>query len=82
LVVLAPWGASARATLREAAEARFAGAALLDISLGLGDSLAATPALAWVAALDLLVSGEAERALILNAGTDAAVGAVLLGRPT
>lgn len=81
LVVLAPWGDPARTALRNASEASFARAAILDISECLGDSLAATPALAWIAALDLLVAGEADKALVLNAGTDGGVGAVLLGRP-
>lgn len=81
LVVLAPWGTPARTALRNATEASFARAAVLDVSECLGDSLAATPALAWIAALDLLVAGEADKALVLNAGTDGGVGAVLLGRP-
>jgi hypothetical protein len=79
LVVLAPWGDVARAALRKVNEASFPRAAVLDVSECLGDSLAATPALAWVAALDLIVAKEAKKALVLNAGTDGGVGAVLLG---
>lgn len=68
LVVLAPWGTPARAWLGDLAASRCSGAAVLDLSLCLGESLAATPALAWVAALDLLRSGE--RGLVLTAGID------------
>jgi 3-oxoacyl-(acyl-carrier-protein) synthase len=68
LVVIAPWGAPPRAWLGDLAASRYAGAALVDVSLQLGDSLAATPALAWVAALDLLRPGE--RAVVLTSGVD------------
>lgn len=82
LVILAPWGTLAGTALRDATKGRFAGATVLDVSAGLGNSLAAAPALAWVAALDLLVAGKAKKALVLNAGTDGGVGAVVMGRPT
>ena len=68
LVVIAPWGAPARAWLGDVAVTRYAGAAIVDVSLRLGDSLAATPALAWVAALDLLRPGE--RAVVLTLDVD------------
>jgi hypothetical protein len=82
LIIIAPWGTPARQTLRQLTETYFMHAAVLDISESLGDSLAATPALAWVVALDLLQSGKANRCLILNAGIDGGVGAVILARPS
>ena len=68
LVVIAPWGAPARAWLGDVAVTRYAGAVIVDVSLRLGDSLAATPALAWVAAVDLLRPGE--RAVVLSLDVD------------
>ena len=68
LVVLAPWGDPPRAALRDLAAGHHPRAAVVDVSLGLGDALAAAPALAWLVALDLLRPGE--RALVLCAGTD------------
>jgi hypothetical protein len=68
LVVIAPWGTPPRAWVGDMAASRYSGAAVVDVSLRLGDSLAATPALAWVAALDLLRPGE--RAVVLTAGVD------------
>lgn len=79
LVVIAPWGSPARAALLDVAEERAPQTRLLDLSLGLGDALAATPALAWVVALDQIASGDARTALVLSAGIDGEVGAVLLG---
>ena len=79
LVVIAPWGPPAAAELRGWAHANAAGAAVVDSS-ALGDALAASPALAWLAALDLLTSGCARRALVLGVGTDGDVGAVVLAR--
>jgi len=76
LVVIAPASADARAELGRA----LAGRALVDTSESIGEALAAAPALAWVVGLDLLLVRRAERALILNAGTDGGVGAVLLRR--
>lgn len=78
LIVLAPWGPPAGDALRAWARAAAPGAAVVDVSAGLGDALAATPALAWIAALDLLAEGRARRALVLGAGTDGDVGAVVL----
>jgi 3-oxoacyl-(acyl-carrier-protein) synthase len=72
LIVIAPWGTPAR----ELAGSR----AHLDISHGLGDALAAGPALAWCAALDLLQAGSCKRAFILGAGIDGGLGLVVLGR--
>jgi hypothetical protein len=76
LIVLAPWGPPAADALRSYAT-RWPGVPVLDVSTGLGDALAASPALAWVAALDLLAAGRARRALVIGAGTDGDVGASL-----
>jgi hypothetical protein len=73
-VVIAAWGRPAADDLREWVRARAPDATVVDIG-ALGDSLAATQALGWVAALELLP------ALVLGAGTDGEVGAVLLGGP-
>lgn len=81
LVVIAPWGPPAGEVLRAWVADRVPGALVVDASAVLGDALAATPALAWLAALDLLAAGRAARALVLSAGTDGDVGAVLLARP-
>lgn len=75
LVVLAPWGAPPRAALTELAGSRYPGAAIVDLSRCLGDSLAAAPALAWVVALDLLRPGE--RAVVLTCGVDGEVTAAV-----
>jgi hypothetical protein len=80
LVVLAPWGGGAREALRELARTHFSEALTLDSTARLGDALAATPALAWAAALDQIASGAARRALIVSAGIDGQVGAVVLSR--
>ena len=78
LVMLAPWGGGARDALHSLAEALFPRADALDLTSRFGDSLAASPALAWAAALDGIASGNAHRALVLSAGIDGQVGSVLL----
>jgi hypothetical protein len=45
-----------------------------------GEALAATPALAWAAAIDRLASGDARRVLVVSAGVDGDVGVVTLAR--
>jgi len=77
-ILLVPWGPPAADALRMWAGG-LAAARVIDVSLGLGDSLAASPALGWVAALDLIAAGGARRVLVLSAGTDGDVGVVLLG---
>ncbi|MDI1447181.1 beta-ketoacyl synthase N-terminal-like domain-containing protein [Polyangium sp. 6x1] len=77
VVVLAPWGAPAREALVDLPEMLEAELSV-DASLSLGESLAATPALAWVLALDLLVHLDKHRALVLSAGPDGDLGAVVL----
>lgn len=79
VVVLAPWGAPAREALQDLPEMLEAPLAV-DATRFLGEALAATPALAWVLALDLLAAADKERALVLSAGPDGDLGAVVLGR--
>ncbi len=79
-IVLAPWGGGARATLERWACTVAPHARILDISLTLGDSLAASPAMAWTVALDALASEGAHRALVLGAGNDGAIGVALFSR--
>jgi 3-oxoacyl-(acyl-carrier-protein) synthase len=78
LVVLAPWGPPAGDALRAWARIGAPRAIVVDVSAALGDALAAAPALAWIAALDLIAERRARRALVLAAGTDGDVGAVVL----
>lgn len=75
LIVLAPWGEPARAALRALAPAA---TATIDVTAWRGDALAATPALAWLAALDRIASGRARRAAILSRGADGETGVVVL----
>jgi hypothetical protein len=79
VVVIAPWCPRVAAELCGWARANAPDALVIDTS-ALGEVLAASPALAWLAALDLLVAGRGRRALVLNAGTDGDIGAVVLAR--
>jgi hypothetical protein len=76
-LVVAPWGPPARSALQAFARDRLPGTPVVDASAGLGDPLAAAPALACAAALDLLVGGGG-RALVLGAGLDGAAGGAIL----
>lgn len=77
-IIIAPWGTPARQPLRTLADTYFKHTTVFDLSKCLGEALAATPTIAWVAALDLLHTGIAKRCLILNAGIDGGIGAVLM----
>lgn len=76
LVVIAPWGPPASSAITAWARSHPATsiitkeAHVVDLSLYVGDALAAAPALAWVAALDILVAGHASHALVVGAGVD------------
>jgi 3-oxoacyl-(acyl-carrier-protein) synthase len=77
-IVIAPWGPAARgALLPLMAPYKFC-----DTTAALGDSLAATPALAWGQAIDLIANEGAGRVLALHAGVDGCVGAALFRRPS
>ncbi len=78
LVVLAPWGSAARSALHGAlAQTR---ATVADAGGPLGDALAASPALAWCAALDLLQRDRWQRVFVLSMGIDGGIGLAVLGR--
>ncbi len=78
LVVVTAWGHAAADQLLTAA-ARL-GRRVIDAGAGLGETLAAAPALGWLVALDVLRSkaGGPARALVLSAGCDGALGAVTM----
>ncbi len=77
-LVIAPWGTPTREALFEALARRCA--KVLDATASLGESLAASPALAWVVGLDWLLSDGLESVGVLSAGIDGDLGAVLLTR--
>jgi hypothetical protein len=79
-ILIAPWGEPARAVLARFADEAFAGVPVDDVTRSLGEALAATPALAWAAAIDRVVSGDARRVLVVSAGVDGDVGVVTLAR--
>jgi hypothetical protein len=82
LTVIAGGATSTRARLLPELQRRWPRAAHLDLGAVLGDALAATPALGWVAALDLLQEKTAAHACVVNVGVDGSLGAVLLGGPS
>jgi hypothetical protein len=77
LVLLSAWGVPSRERLLQACKVSGVNN-VIDVAACLGDALAAAPALAWVAALDLLVAGKAPRVLVLNAGIDGGLGCIVL----
>ncbi len=79
LLVLAPWGTPAREALADLPEALDVKRSI-DLTNLLGEALAATPALAWIAALGVLRETGGTRALVLSAGPDGDLGAVVLTR--
>jgi hypothetical protein len=78
VVVLAPWGPPIAAELRAWAARVLPAARVADLSELLGDALAATPALAWCAAIDLLVAGLGTRVVVVSAGVDGELGVVTI----
>jgi hypothetical protein len=79
-VVLAPWGDEARRSLTACVEEKLGRVATTDAGRIFGESLAASPALAWVLAVDLLARGAATRVLVLSYGVDEELGCVQLSR--
>jgi hypothetical protein len=75
LIVIAPWGEPARGRLRKLARGA---AEIIDVTAAFGEALAATPALAWLAALDRIVAKRAHRAAVLSIGPDGEIGIVVL----
>ncbi len=77
-IILASSNAAANARLRDDVRAVFAHATIVDVCAGLGEALAATPALAWCAAIDLLRHGRCCDAAVLSAGPDGGIGMTVL----
>jgi hypothetical protein len=77
-IVIAPWGPPAADALRSFVAARFPAAAVLDTS-PLGESLAASAAIAVCAAVDLLTTMPG-RVAVLSLGVDGDPGVVILSR--
>ena len=75
LIVIAPWGEPARTRLRELIPAA---KETLDVNAHHGESLAASPALAWLVALDRIVTRRVRRAAVLSIGPDGELGVVVL----
>jgi hypothetical protein len=73
--ILVPWGPPARKPLEEMTSAC---TDRIDLSLSLGDPLSANVALGCAAAVDLIVSGKAQRAVVMCAGVDGSTGGVRL----
>jgi 3-oxoacyl-(acyl-carrier-protein) synthase len=82
VVVIAPWGSPVAGVATSWARERFPTAVVVDTS-ALGATLAASPALAWVAAIDMLATRRgrplgAQRAIVIDIGVDDEIGAVVL----
>jgi hypothetical protein len=75
IAILVPWGPLARKLLEERTSTC---AVRVDLSLSLGDPLAANVALGCAAAIDLIVAGKTRRAVVMCAGVDGSIGAVRL----
>lgn len=78
LIVVAPWGPPMRMQLQAWLYGTRSTARVVDVTASLGEALAATPALAWTAALDLLRTDEHRSAIVITAGTDGDLGVVRL----
>lgn len=70
LAVLAAWGATADAARR------CLGDRVLDLCASAGDALAASPAVAWCAAIDAIANCSARSVVVVSAGPDGHVAAV------
>ncbi len=75
-VLTAAWGPGMAGEL--GGEAARLGVPVSDTVRVLGETLAASPALAWAAAVDLLAQGRARRVLVLSLGVDGELGLVEL----
>lgn len=82
VIVLSASDAAARALWVDALSGSGREGSWVETASGLGEALAATPALAWCVALDLLQDLNAQRAWVLSAGPDGGVGAVVLESAT
>ncbi len=70
-VVIAPWGPPVGDAIERWARERFPKAEIANASYVFGDALAASQALGWVCAIDILVAGFATHVLVVGAGVDA-----------
>ena len=77
-VFILPWGRETRAVFKKIFHPR----PIQDLSESIGESLAAAPAIAWVEALRRMTQNGDERGIILNAGIDGGLGAVVFSRKT
>jgi len=78
-VVVTAWGEPPRQRIRRLLSERLPEAAVHDVSTRHGECLAASPALAWVAAIEVLARTGAPEVLVLSAGIDDQLGIVVLG---
>jgi hypothetical protein len=69
-VVIAPWGPPVGNAIERWARQRFPKAEIANASYVFGDTLAASHALGWVCAIDILVAGFATHVLVVGAGVD------------
>jgi len=77
LVVIAAWGPPAVDAASSWVRMQVPTARIVDTA-ALGATVAAGPALGWVAAIDLLATGASTRVLVIDVGVDGDAGAVLL----
>jgi 3-oxoacyl-[acyl-carrier-protein] synthase II len=78
VVVIAAWCPAVEEQLAALAAAIHPGAAVLRVNRVLGETLAASAALAWIVAVDCLQGGAHRTARVLSAGPDGDLGDVLL----
>jgi 3-oxoacyl-[acyl-carrier-protein] synthase II len=77
--LLVGWGDPARRRLLALARERYPEAAVLDLGARVGECLAAQPALAWVAAVELVARRSAARVVVLSEGPDRQLATVTFG---
>jgi 3-oxoacyl-(acyl-carrier-protein) synthase len=81
VVLLAPWGNATREAMNEALDRAGTSAIRIDLTAALGDALAATPALGWLAGVDAIESHSVESVVVLGMGIDGDVTSVVLSMP-
>jgi hypothetical protein len=74
-VVICAWGPARMIELRTACHQLFGDVAILDVTRAAGETLAASPAVAWASAVDL-VQTRCRRVLVLSCGVDDELGVV------
>jgi 3-oxoacyl-(acyl-carrier-protein) synthase len=81
VVLLAPWGDTAREAMHAALDRGRGDPIRVDLTAALGDALAATPALGWLAGVDAIESHACESVLVLGMGIDGDITSVVLSAP-